>query len=1009
MSIRNFIAAALTACALILPSHAHSAGVDLTALSSCKGYYTWESGALTTDGCGGDDNFTNSGVTGSTTFTADGLQSGSFTRTPPAYMNCLDGACPNLDISGANQQFSICASLYPSELAAGVSHAIYAKDNNTSQINQRGIYFNLANTGGVDKLRITLAPADCSSAVTTLTGATTISATNQAYYVCVTYDDTNLKLWLNGAEDATTALTTGVCGNAIDATIGARTDTGNIPPIQNFSYFVGLIDDFIFANTGYTSSQVCSYCRTGAKGQVADRGTGVCNSCSFGGATPTPTATATATATASATPTPTVTPQGTTTFTPTPTVTGTAIPANTVWVDDDGTDTPACGTSGLPCRTYNYMMTTSTRCGAPNCQTNIGAGWSIKFRAGTYTQALGIPFDGTAAQPVEILCEDAPAQACTFDFTNTTPIGGATGACLAIGLTPGGASNAATYIRFKNLSIPNGCPNGSYLSVQTPASHHITFDGNLLDAGTNQMWNIINNVGGSYVTWKNNTINCWSGAATGCFYGALDTGLAIIGNTMRLNGPLGNAEPITVLNTDGVLIDGNVIPYSASDGIDIGMNEGYGHPMAHNLIRFNDVADAYSRPLTQSANCSGTSCDSSTFGGINTWHNNLAHPGAQNQLGGDQNYSGANDVNWWQNAHIQPKNGYGGTFWYQNQSGSPMIQGAQLRYNLFTGLQTGVGSPFDLPIILGATTSQTVGGCGAGHRCPQIGNTYWYPNKTNNPCIYWQPIDGIAETFNCSTAGMNAFNISQSGGSNQGHSGNKYQNPQLVNLSSPATTSNLKLTAGSPLIDAVDTTFCQRNGGATTGNTITVSCNGTSTDPRYYFKQPSDLWDVTNADCQGKGLRQYSAVNPGCYDIQIDGCTGVREVVSMTATTITVNGPSCTWSGTERVHSPWSGNAPDAYPIEYGSAISATPSPTPTATATPTPTVSATPTVTATPTAPAPTLTATPTPTPTVTPTDTPQPTITPIYTGGPIPTSNCYMVPKIVNNRYRCTGVNTQ
>lgn len=997
MSIRNLIGAALVVLTLFgSPYSAKAAGTDLTALASCKGYYTFENGALTSDGCGGDDTFTNSNVSGNTSWFVDGAQSATFARSPLAYMGCMDASCPNLDLAGANQQFSICATLNPTELAAGVSHTIYAKDNNTSQISQRGIFFNLAYTGGVDKLRITLAPADCTSAVTTLTGATTISTTNQPYYVCATYDDTNLKLWLNGAEDATTALTTGVCGNAIDATIGARTDTNNTPPVQNFSSFVGSIDDLIIANTGYTAANVCSYCRTGAKGQIADRGTGACNSCSFGGATPTATASTTPTPTVTATPTPTLTAQGTATTAPTPTATATPDSTKIVWIDDNGADTFTCGTSAFPCRTWNYMMTSTNRCGTPNCQTNVGAGWQVRFKAGTYTDKLTIPFDGTSNAPFEITCEDYPAQQCILDYSGTSfP----SGACIWFGLTPGGSGNQSTYGRLTKFTIRGGCTGAVALisnnGFGTASSTNITVAQNTI---TSDGVEVYQTDSGEYINFKDNTLTCWSGSATGCFFGYLERGVSFIGNTITVTGPTAgvNAEAIGIYNTRGALIDGNTILSSTSDGIDVGQNLGptsvRSHGMSNILVRYNDVMDARARPLTQSADCGAALCDSSTFGGINVWHSNLAHQGPLGQNGGDQNYSGANDVNWWQTAHIQVGNGYGGTFWYQNQQESPLIQGAQLRYNLFAGLQTGVGSPYDLPILLGVTFAQTIGGCGAGHRCPQVKNTYWYPNKTNNPCIYWQPIDGTAETFACSVAGINAFNISQAGGSNQGHSGNKYQNPQLVNINSPASTANLQLTAGSPLIDAVDTTFCQRNGGATSGNTITVTCNGTSTDPRYYFKQPSDFWDVGNDDCKNRGLRLYSNVNPGCYDIQIDGCVGVRQVVSMTDTTITVGGPSCTWSGTERVHAPWAGNAPDAYPLEYGAVTSPIPTPTPTATSTVAPTATVAPT---------------PVPTSTSNPTDTPGPTVTPAYTGGAAPTSGCRLVPKLPNTRYRCSGVN--
>ncbi len=106
----------------------------------------------------------------------------------------------------------------------------------------------------------------------------------------------------------------------------------------------------------------------------------------------------------------------------------------------------------------------------------------------------------------------------------------------------------------------------------------------------------------------------------------------------------------------------------------------------------------------------------------------------------------------------------------------------------------------------------------------------------------------------------------------------------------------------SSAIDAGTTPLLANGGGS--GNTISVRANlGDSGDPRNYLIAQSG---------------SYLAPLPADTEVQIQGPCGVRHVVSMTATTITFDGPPCSWSDGAMVGRPWNGKAPDQGAIESG-------------------------------------------------------------------------------------------
>jgi len=112
--------------------------------------------------------------------------------------------------------------------------------------------------------------------------------------------------------------------------------------------------------------------------------------------------------------------------------------------------------------------------------------------------------------------------------------------------------------------------------------------------------------------------------------------------------------------------------------------------------------------------------------------------------------------------------------------------------------------------------------------------------------------------------------------------------------------------------------FCHATSNGS-GTTVSVSCIGASTDPRHYFPQPGDYYDLNNSDCRGHGVRTADAINSGCFDVQIEGACGVRQITSMTTNSITFSGASCSWTTGAKVHVPWSGSAPDVGALEFES------------------------------------------------------------------------------------------
>jgi hypothetical protein len=588
--------------------------------------FDFEGSAFGTDTCGATpQNFTNSGVAGDTVagHFAWHAQAGAFVRTESDKMTCADATCTALDLAGANQPFSICARVRLSVLGEAIPHDIYSKDRNTSSPALRGIRFDLS---GTDKLRITLEPADCTSGQTTLTDSTAITDTT-LHHVCVTSDDVTLKLYLDGAQRASVAYTAGICGNTINATIGALEDTD--PAYAEFMQ--GNIDELGIWNAGLTATQVCDLCRCGIDGGETDHSCGNCtgtagtSACSFIAPTATVTTTPPPTVTSTApTPTPTATPTSTL---PTPTATSTPVAVVDLYLNPSGTDTANCGTTpGTACRTYAYWY--ASGCDVDGCANNVLPGAIVHFAAGTYTAGeFAVPFDGTAAQPWRLQCDGA-AGSCILSGsgqTSATDCG-----LLAIGASPAAfcSANAATYgviDGFTLASVATGSAAAITLTGTTGthdiALHHLTHNG----ASTK---GFIQADSQSRLTITDTALSNQRGPNGATFLDNM-TNLAFVGNTITtiVVGDATNKEDcFTTRGAVRALIDGNTCA-STEDGFDNGKASQLSQQPLGIITRYNIVKGATARAFPASGQCDTASCtlpNSLTL--PNTYYKNLAVP-----------------------------------------------------------------------------------------------------------------------------------------------------------------------------------------------------------------------------------------------------------------------------------------------------------------------------------------------------------------------------------------------
>lgn len=240
---------------------------DYSQDANCQGYFPMED----------DGNETDEGVNASTSdlieYSGDIPQSadkkfGTYSRdfergdTEALYHN--DGK--PTDISGANQSISICAWV-KRESDTGDDEVIVAKFDAGSSWCQ----YALIVRGGIDDVTcFGLSPDGTWTNTVLANGATTIS-TGSWFHICGVYNDTDMRIYVNGSLDTNGAnnpktYSSGIANDDGYFTIGD--DTYNGSPAY---YWDGLIDDVVILNRELSSAEVNDIYTNGVKGVVSTR------------------------------------------------------------------------------------------------------------------------------------------------------------------------------------------------------------------------------------------------------------------------------------------------------------------------------------------------------------------------------------------------------------------------------------------------------------------------------------------------------------------------------------------------------------------------------------------------------------------------------------------------------------------------------------------------------------------------------------------------------------------
>lgn len=656
-----------------------------------------------------------------------------------------------------------------------------------------------------------------------------------------------------------------------------------------------------------------------------------------GGATPTPTATPTVTAT----PTPTLT--GTATVTPTSTgstvPTASPTPACEFWINPETGNTTGCGRlAATACRDLYALRAQGCTASTVGCEDDIAAcngpvninviGSSTRHHGNGHGNCFGLGWPRSSTKVVTVQCTDNlgnyTPQKCTIDGAGVSianppdaslVTAGADANCIGYGSTQ--------YLRVKGFVVtepPAG--KGAVRSYATSGriswrDNRINCDGvdsnsNCAGGGPNQ----------SYITWVNNKVEYCGNGPVGCLVSDKDSRVAMVHNEVGPNWrgfqAGGNNDLLGIQDGSFIFLDGNDLQGPETDCIDDGQASGAYASDSH-IIRYNDARD-----------CGNTR-------GVGDWTSPLFKFSGNTGNAGNR-YS--TKFLFYKNMgrFTQPNHRNGGFFWTErirdslaaynsvvgvvhdpgdysrgttSQDNDSTTINIPYMYNLFDSV------PDSTPCFHGQNCAMSTGGglC-AQAGCRWVKNGWYFRNiPTNGGLMRFATTETGVLTFDASLnriggGGSAAFN------STGANSGNFRGNPYLVNPDGTAL-ADMKLTVNSTSYIDQGGFFCTVATGSWSGNTVTVSCNGPTTDPRDYFPDPANFWDLYNEDCYGGGTRKADGTNPGCYDIQIQGVSTVRQVVSMTATTITFSGASASGSGGEGVHVPWIGSAPDLGALEF--------------------------------------------------------------------------------------------
>lgn len=557
---------------------------------------------------------------------------------------------------------------------------------------------------------------------------------------------------------------------------------------------------------------------------------------------------------------------------------------------------------------------------------------------------------------------------------------------VTFGAYPCGADTTTDFVRMQGFRLQNPVAGQNALTTRPPSSHVSLRDWNTNCNGLDQdCWFFRF---GSYLTAVNNTVGPCGNGSYGCFSADFSTNLAEVCNTTGPNwhgvqsAPT-NVDALTVQNSQRVLVDGHTAIGPYINCLDVGMHTA--SPVLRDVIvRYSDSRDCGATRNVgdwtgQNIKISGeTTVAASTnmafYKLVSRYTSTANRNGGIWLTEGSERSTVAYNTIW--DVYVDTGDGTRATLTVNTTGLSAGFM--PVFWNIFDSTDPTVCTVGQAcQLNLGGGTACTAAGC------KWVGNRWWY-NSLPSPgsgAISFSPSDIGGAYFAVDTTRIGGGVPFNSTGSN---TGNVRADPHWANGSGTMhQLADLKLTAASTNYIDQGGAFCTTtaSGGCTSGTacTIPVTCVGASTDPRHYFPQPSDYYDLRNSDGYGCGTRAAEANGSsiGVYDIQVEGECGKQELTSAAASSVTfTSGTACTYSSGAMVHVPWSGAKPDVGALEFQSG----PSPTPTS-ATPTPT----PTRTATRT-PTPTLTKTPTPTTTATPT----PTATGAVTPAPGSTATC-------------------
>lgn len=199
------------------------------------------SGTVCTDSSG---NGRNGAYQGSPTLGAPGLLTGD----PDTAVTFASASSQDVNFTTATwldalTTFTVSAIIVPTNVTT--LQQIVARDGTSN----RSFQFRILNTGKISFVKI---PAT----TTTCTGATTLVAGNK-YHVAAVFDAPggSLKVYLNGVQDATIAVSGSLATSAQALRIAARTDSTSGTPVE---FFNGTIDEVALFGTALSAARIAA-------------------------------------------------------------------------------------------------------------------------------------------------------------------------------------------------------------------------------------------------------------------------------------------------------------------------------------------------------------------------------------------------------------------------------------------------------------------------------------------------------------------------------------------------------------------------------------------------------------------------------------------------------------------------------------------------------------------------------------------------------------------------------